>query len=54
MPELTVYKTRLRTLLYAVLSLVCFCLGSTALAQKVPQTATGTTVTIDPMEMQKP
>jgi len=54
MPELTVYKTRLRTLLYAVLSLVCFCLGSAALAQKVPQTATGTTVTIDPMEMQKP
>ena len=54
MPELTVYKTRPRALLYAVLSLVCFCLGSTALAQKVPQTATGTTVTIDPMEMQKP
>jgi len=54
MPELTVYETRLRALVYAVMSLLCFCLGGNALAQKTPQAASATTITIDPMEMQKP
>jgi len=54
MPELTVYETRLRALVYAVMSLLCFCLGGNALAQKTPQAASATTITIDPTAMQKP
>jgi hypothetical protein len=53
MPELTVYETRLRALVYAVMSLLCFCLGGNALA-RTSTDCNATTITIDPAGMQKP